>query len=209
MSHGLPRGYCGSPAPRPRPPDPRPPAAPGADPGAPRPEARAAFADIMAGGGGVLGWLTHQVDRLLGIHDRDEDEDAAPAPLERAKTMSTKNDLLRQIRDQMNPNQGVQNKLLILQGVVSIAGSFALLAAAIGIIVQLGQVNDIAGGINGEMATTLALAEDMAAGVNQSTAYVESLAVIPDMIASMQNMVVNMNVTANLMVAFTSIFGGR
>ena len=103
----------------------------------------------------------------------------------------------------------VQNKLLILQGVVSIVGVFVLLAAVIGIIVQLDQVNDIAGGINGEMATTLALAEDMAAGVNQSVAYVETLAVIPDMIVSMQNMVVNMNVTANLMVAFTSLFGGR
>ena len=123
--------------------------------------------------------------------------------------MSTQSDLLRQIRDQMNPNQGVQNKLLILQGVVSIVGVFVLLAAVIGIIVQLDQVNDIAGGINGEMATTLALAEDMAAGVNQSVAYVETLAVIPDMIVSMQNMVVNMNVTANLMVAFTSLFGGR
>ena len=165
----------------------------------------------MAGGGGVLGWFTHQVDRLLGIHERneDEDEDAAPASLKRAQTMSTQNDLLRQIRDQMNPNQGVQNRLLILQGVVSIVGVFVLLAAVIGIIVQLDQVNDIAGGINGEMATTLALAEDMAAGVNQSVAYVETLAVIPDMIVSMQNMVVNMNVTANLMVAFTSLFGGR
>ena len=165
----------------------------------------------MAGGGGVLGWFTHQVDRLLGIHERDEDggEDAAPDSLKRAQTMSTQSDLLRQIRDQMNPNQGVQNRLLILQGVVSIVGVFVLLAAVIGIIVQLDQVNDIAGGINGEMATTLALAEDMAAGVNQSVAYVETLAVIPDMIVSMQNMVVNMNVTANLMVAFTSLFGGR
>ena len=169
----------------------------------------------MAGGGGVLGWFTHQVDRLLGIHERNEDEDedgdedAAGASLKRAQTMSTQNDLLRQIRDQMNPNQGVQNRLLILQGVVSIVGVFVLLAAVIGIIVQLDQVNDIAGGINGEMATTLALAEDMAAGVNQSVAYVETLAVIPDMIVSMQNMVVNMNVTANLMVAFTSLFGGR
>ena len=131
-------------------------------------------------------WL-ERVDRFLGLHDHDADDDDEP-PMVRQPTMSSKKQLLKQIRDQMDPAHNVKNRLLIYQGFVSLTGLGVLVGLALALYVFLEQVNHSLESINTQVTYTLNYAKAANVILGRTVTLVEPLSNVYDMVASMNDM---------------------
>merc|ERR1719399_831697 len=86
--------------------------------------------------------------------------------MQRTGTMSTKHELLQQIRDAVNPAQTLQNRVAILQASLSIAGILVLVVFVSLIYGTLENTKHTTEKLDESMATTLALMQDMSSSLN-------------------------------------------
>ena len=147
-------------------------------------------------------WL-ERVDRFLGLHDHDADYDEPP--MVRQPTMSSKKQLLKQIRDQMDPAHNVKNRLLIYQGFVSLTGLGVLVGLALALYVFLEQTNHALESINMQVTYTLNYARAANLLLGTTVKRVEPLSSVYDMVAAMNDM--NENLVSSTAAAARE--GGR
>merc|ERR1711959_414744 len=99
-------------------------------------------------------------------------------PMQRTGTMSTKHELLKQIRDSVNPAQTLENPKHTTEK------------------------------LDESMATTLALMQEMSAGLNTTQSFLGYLNVLPEMVSGMENMATNIGISTDTM-GCSAIFGGN
>jgi len=129
-------------------------------------------------------------------------------PMQRTGTMSTKHELLQQIRDAVNPAQTLQNRVAILQAGLSVAGILVLVVFVSLIYGTLENTKHTTEKLDESMATTLALMQDMSSSLNTTQSFLGYLGVLPEMVLGMENMATNIGISTDTM-GCSAIFGGN
>merc|ERR1719172_573670 len=101
--------------------------------------------------------------------------------------MSTKKELLRQIRDAVNPGQRRQNQVAMLQAGLSVAGIVVLIVFVGLMYGTLESTKTVTGDLDEQMAITLGLMQEMSASLNTTESFLGYLSVLPGMVDHMDN----------------------
>jgi hypothetical protein len=129
------------------------------------------------------------------------------APLQRTGTMSTKKELLKQIRDAVNPGQRRQNQVAMLQAALSVAGIIVLIVFVGLMYGTLENTKHVTGALDEQMAITLSLMQNMSASLNTTESFLGYLSVLPGMVDNMETMKTNIAISTDAM-GCSAIFGG-
>ena len=129
------------------------------------------------------------------------------APLQRTGTMSTKKELLKQIRDAVNPGQRRQNQVAMLQAALSVAGIIVLIVFVGLMYGTLESTKNVTGALDEQMAITLSLMQNMSASLNTTESFLGYLSVLPGMVDNMETMKANIAISTDTM-GCSAIFGG-
>ena len=127
--------------------------------------------------------------------------------LERVGTMSTEKELLRQIRDAVNPGQRRQNQVAMLQAGLSVAGIVVLIVFVGLMYGTLESTKKVTGELDEQMNVTLGLMQEMSASLNTTESFLGYLSVLPGMVDHMDNMKTNIAISTDAM-GCSAIFGG-
>merc|ERR1712118_242225 len=115
--------------------------------------------------------------------------------LERVGTMSTKKELLRQIRD------------AVMQAGLSVAGIVVLIVFVGLMYGTLESAKKVTGQLDEQMQITLGLMQEMSASLNTTESFLGYLSVLPGMVDHMDNMKTNIAISTDAM-GCSAIFGG-
>jgi len=119
---------------------------------------------------------------------RSEGSSGVEAILERVNTRSTEKEMLRQLRDSLNPDERIHTRILLLQALTALVAVVIMVALVIGGYVKLREIR-VSVQAMAVSTSELKLATDEIAKKNEELVKeMEPLAVMPGLAKSMQDM---------------------